>query len=58
MVAWYVCVYMRVSFVAQLQAEGTVMTEGALQPLIDRQKMHTKKTLEQNEVITADWDIY
>lgn len=30
------------------------MAEGALQPLIDRQKMHTKKTLEQNEVITAD----
>lgn len=45
-----VCVFCR------LAAAGG--SEGALQPLIDRQKMHTKKTLEQNEVITADWDIY
>lgn len=31
-----------------------VVTEGALHSLIDRQKMHMKKTLEQNEVITVD----
>lgn len=30
------------------------MTEGALHSLIDRQKMHMKKTLKQNEVITVD----
>lgn len=35
-----------------------VTTEGALHPLIDRQKMHMKKMLKQNEVIKVDWDIY